>query len=322
MPKGLLSEPRREKSRLGHQVSLPKGPQMAAEDDVDTESLQAQIDMSMSFAHDLVTSWIKPAHLAQLRSSGVNATQLLEEELRRPPRYPTILSVLRTYKQNLYRLGVGTSIPTAPPLAHVASKLKRRLGKNDAKNQGVAESQPQDSPKSDDEEHKGRPTKRKSKTDPFGHEGSKKKRKAESEANPCPSVKSVSPHSVSLLKNSTSEELPKHSQGYPFCPSMQYSNWTLPDSPSVKEKQQMGPGHQESHVTEGQRSTTLVFSLPVRLPVQTTFSPSLTVPTVPSLSAQSRDPSGALRILCSLSTHLPHSSLGPTRSGSGNANNP
>ena len=66
---------------------------MVAEDDVDTESLQAQIDMSMSFAHDLVTSWIKPAHLAQLRSSGMNASQIIEEQLRRPLRYPTMLFV-------------------------------------------------------------------------------------------------------------------------------------------------------------------------------------------------------------------------------------
>lgn len=71
---------------------------MVAEDDVDAESLQAQIDISMSFAHNLVTSWINPSHLAQLRSSGVNATQILEEELHRPPRYPTMSYVLWTYK--------------------------------------------------------------------------------------------------------------------------------------------------------------------------------------------------------------------------------
>jgi hypothetical protein len=60
---------------------------MAAEDDIDIETLQAQIDMSMSFAHNLVTSWIKPTQMGQLRSNGTNATQILEEELRRPPRY-------------------------------------------------------------------------------------------------------------------------------------------------------------------------------------------------------------------------------------------
>lgn len=70
---------------------------MVADDDLDAESLQAQIDMSMSFAHNLVTSWIKPSHLAQLRVGGVDATQVLEEELRRPPRYPTMLHGSWTY---------------------------------------------------------------------------------------------------------------------------------------------------------------------------------------------------------------------------------
>ena len=68
---------------------------MVAEDDgLDAESLQAQVDMTMSFAHNLVTSWIKPSNLAQLRSSSVNATPILEEELRRPPRYPSMSCVM------------------------------------------------------------------------------------------------------------------------------------------------------------------------------------------------------------------------------------
>lgn len=76
------------------QVPRPHQYPMVAEDDVDVETLQAQIDMSMSFAHNLVTSWIKPTHFAQLRSSNVSATQILEEELRRPTRYATMLCVL------------------------------------------------------------------------------------------------------------------------------------------------------------------------------------------------------------------------------------
>ena len=66
----------------------------------------------------------------------------------------------------------------------------------------------------------------------------------------------------------------------------------------------MGPGDQQSHVPEGERSATSVSSPPMRLPVKTTFSTSLTVPTVPSLSGPSRETSGTLRILCLLSTHL------------------
>ncbi|KAF8557029.1 hypothetical protein OG21DRAFT_1520756 [Imleria badia] len=200
-----------------------------------------------------------------------------------------MFSVLWAYTQNLCRLGVGASIPTAPPLAHEASKLKRRLGKNGARNDSVVELQSQGSSKLDDEEHKGRPTKRKTQADPFGHQGSKKKRKAGSTANLDPPAENVSKQSVSPLKIPASGELAKHG------------------SSSGKEKQQLGPGDQQSHVAEGQRSmVTLASSPPVRLPVQT---PSLTAHTVPSLSEPSRETSGALRILHLLSTHLPHSSL-------------
>ncbi|KAG6378739.1 hypothetical protein JVT61DRAFT_13012 [Boletus reticuloceps] len=240
-------------------------------DDIDVESLQAQVDMSMSFAQNLVTSWIKPTHFAQLRSSGTNATQILEEELRRPPRYLMIFSVHGLTKQNLYRLGVGASIPTVPPMSHEVSKLTRRLGKNRAKHESVVESQPQNPLKSDDEEHKGRPTKRKTKADPFGHEGRKKKRKAESTANPYPSVENVSTNPVSLLKETAFGEPAKH------------------NSSSEKEKRRTGLGKQQSHVTEGRRSATPVSSSPVGLPVQTTFSQSLTALTVPSLMKPSRE---------------------------------
>ena len=59
---------------------------LVADDDIDTETLQAQINMSMSFAEDLVSSWIKPVHKANLSKSAVDAQKLLDEQLRRPPR--------------------------------------------------------------------------------------------------------------------------------------------------------------------------------------------------------------------------------------------
>jgi hypothetical protein len=59
---------------------------MIADDDIDTEILQAQINMSMSFAEDLVSSWIQPAHKANLSKTAVDAQKLLDEQLRRPPR--------------------------------------------------------------------------------------------------------------------------------------------------------------------------------------------------------------------------------------------
>lgn len=59
---------------------------IVADDDIDTEALQAKINMSMSFAEDLVSSWIKAEHRANLSKSTVDAQKLLDEQLRRPPR--------------------------------------------------------------------------------------------------------------------------------------------------------------------------------------------------------------------------------------------
>jgi hypothetical protein len=56
---------------------------MADEDDLDTEALQAQIDLSMSFAQDLVSSWVKPYKTS---SKPKNFEDELKEYMRRPPR--------------------------------------------------------------------------------------------------------------------------------------------------------------------------------------------------------------------------------------------
>lgn len=56
-----------------------------ADDDVDTEALQAQIDLSMSFAHDLVSSWIKPT-LKSSAGAHRDAENELKEYMRRPAR--------------------------------------------------------------------------------------------------------------------------------------------------------------------------------------------------------------------------------------------
>ena len=65
--------------------------QTLGEDEIDTEALQAQIDLSMSFAQDLVTSWIKPSHKLVLNSHK-DTERELQEYMRRPPRYvPLVL---------------------------------------------------------------------------------------------------------------------------------------------------------------------------------------------------------------------------------------
>lgn len=55
-------------------------------DDIDTETLQSQIDLSMSLVHNLVSSWMKPSQKASIVSSNT-AQKELEEYMRRPPRY-------------------------------------------------------------------------------------------------------------------------------------------------------------------------------------------------------------------------------------------
>jgi hypothetical protein len=54
------------------------------EDEIDTEVLQAQIDLSMSFAQNLVSSWIKPSRKLSSRSRDVEGE--LKEYMRRPSR--------------------------------------------------------------------------------------------------------------------------------------------------------------------------------------------------------------------------------------------
>ena len=58
------------------------------EQEMDLETLQAQIDMSMAFTHNLVAGWMKSSK-AKLpsASSRANDDAELEEYLRRPSRY-------------------------------------------------------------------------------------------------------------------------------------------------------------------------------------------------------------------------------------------
>jgi hypothetical protein len=55
------------------------------EDSIDMETLQAQIDMSMAFAQNLVSSWVKPFRKLPSRSNRDMEAEL-KEYMRRPPR--------------------------------------------------------------------------------------------------------------------------------------------------------------------------------------------------------------------------------------------
>lgn len=55
------------------------------EDSIDMATLQAQIDISMAFAENLVSSWLKPSRKLPTRSSRDMEAEL-QEYMRRPPR--------------------------------------------------------------------------------------------------------------------------------------------------------------------------------------------------------------------------------------------
>ncbi len=57
------------------------------EDSMDLETLQAQIDMSMAFTHDLVSGWMKASKVKLPSSSRADDDRELEEHMRRPARY-------------------------------------------------------------------------------------------------------------------------------------------------------------------------------------------------------------------------------------------
>ncbi|KIP10680.1 hypothetical protein PHLGIDRAFT_22125 [Phlebiopsis gigantea 11061_1 CR5-6] len=82
------------------------------ETDMDVETLQAQIDLSLAHTQNLVSSWLKPKYGgASVGSSRVNQEKELEELMKRPP-----------------RLGVGAPIPSSTGVAgHEAMKLKGKL---------------------------------------------------------------------------------------------------------------------------------------------------------------------------------------------------
>ncbi|THH19912.1 hypothetical protein EW146_g1365 [Bondarzewia mesenterica] len=143
------------------------------EDDIDIETLQAQIDMSMAFAQDLVSSWVQPSRASGSASQSSrrykDAEKELEELLRRPP-----------------RLGVGAPLlESTHPSGREAVKLKNKLvGKKRAREdedggstslEGKAKLKTVDGEdEEDEEESRAGAIRKKVKVDPFAIGGKKK----------------------------------------------------------------------------------------------------------------------------------------------------
>ncbi|KAG5351298.1 hypothetical protein C0989_007037 [Termitomyces sp. Mn162] len=132
---------------------------MDDEDSIDLEALQAQIDMSMAFAEEMVSSWVKPSRKLSSRSNRDLEAEL-KEYMRRPP-----------------RLGVGAVIPESANTSRDAARLKGHLiGKGNKRSREVE----QDSQKKDgtdsEGETRGGVIKKKARVDPFASDGKKKKK--------------------------------------------------------------------------------------------------------------------------------------------------
>ncbi|KAJ7094581.1 hypothetical protein B0H15DRAFT_946981 [Mycena belliarum] len=130
-------------------------------EDIDSEALQAQIDLSLSFAQNLVSSWVKPMRNPPKSSSRALEAEL-KEYMRRPP-----------------RLGVGAPIPELASSSRETERLKSHLtGKGKKRVRGDEDDADGKQPSDNEEESRGASIKKKSRTDPFESHGKKKKKAA------------------------------------------------------------------------------------------------------------------------------------------------
>ena len=143
------------------------------DNEVDTETLQSQIDLSMSLVHDLVSSWVKPAP-GRAKQSNYDAQRDLDEYMRRPARYVLCSILLLNQVELDIRLGVGASIPTSSTTSRDAVRLKNRLTDRKRRIDDERHSDQANTHHSDDEdESRSRVIQKKPKVDPFG-DGKKK----------------------------------------------------------------------------------------------------------------------------------------------------
>ncbi|KAJ7490381.1 hypothetical protein B0H11DRAFT_2229282 [Mycena galericulata] len=154
-----------------------------AEEDIDNETLQAQIDLSLSFAQNLVSSWVKPASKPTKNSSRVLEAEL-KEYMRRPP-----------------RLGVGAPIPEAASSSRETERLKSHLsGKGSKRARGDDDEAVAKQLSDNEEESRGASVKKKARIDPF--EAHRKKKKKEINGNSTPGVTLPPPDQDPLAKES------------------------------------------------------------------------------------------------------------------------
>ena len=65
----------------------------ASEEDIDFETLQAQLDKTWAYAHSVVDSWTKPGNAPADAAPGVMSDKELNDLLRRPSRCAGLLDL-------------------------------------------------------------------------------------------------------------------------------------------------------------------------------------------------------------------------------------
>ncbi|KAH6915068.1 hypothetical protein BKA70DRAFT_564763 [Coprinopsis sp. MPI-PUGE-AT-0042] len=136
------------------------------EDQVNVQDLQAQIDLSMSFAQSLAASWIKPRRNA---ASSSSRRKELESEIWEAAKRPS-------------RLGVGTSVSqVAQHTSREAARLKGQLvGKRRSREDEEPQTKKPGNGDDDDrdDESRARAITKKVKIDPFDVSSKKKKKQS------------------------------------------------------------------------------------------------------------------------------------------------
>lgn len=159
------------------------------EDSVDIEALQAQIDLSMSFAQNLVSSWVEPHKLAK-SSRNKDLERELSDYMRRPP-----------------RLGVGAVVPEghSQGLSRETARLKGKLA-GSKRPREQEEIGPSQLTLHDEDESRAISIKKKARVDPFDVVHGKKKKKHEATATPNAQLPFPVPE-IEQTKGESSEEV-------------------------------------------------------------------------------------------------------------------
>ncbi|KAH9971343.1 hypothetical protein BGW80DRAFT_1253366 [Lactifluus volemus] len=160
--------------------------------DIDTETLQAKIDLSMAYAQNLVTSWLPSTSGSLTQSSSRAAKAEAELQYSYVAPHGVYLIFLTSYMQDVYssplffflgaRLGVGAPLPEIPPTAQTRLIQKLEGGKKrsrEIENGDTLVKAKEDEEADSEEESRAGNLRKRTRIDPFEPGGKKKKNAVE-----------------------------------------------------------------------------------------------------------------------------------------------